>query len=323
MTAEKCIIWGTDVKEFGSGSSRTSKAYDSPGAGGQYEIESTLRNAVLSLKSEEKAKLTSWLIDQRVSGIEWPKITGDVLSKIKNRNLLTTTQRMDNFFLYCAHINVRLGAAVYEYLYEEHMPSSLVVGPIVSGIQQSEIYAWTESFDWSDFRKLETVLSRTGFLEGNSLSLSGLQRMEELTSQIVKTKQAFVAMWFDSSLNAIYEQAIEPAIREAGYDPRIIRKLEHNNKIDDEIVAEIRRSKFVIADFTCGLLADGSQAIARGGVYYEAGFAQGLGLPVIWTCREDIINHVHFDTRQYNHIVWKDAVDLKDKLLNRIRATII
>ena len=129
-------------------------------------------------------------------------------------------------------------------------------------------------------------------------------------------------MWFDPSLNESYEQAIEPAIREAGYEPRIIRKVEHNNKIDDEIIAEIRRSKFVIADFTCGFSKDGSEAVARGGVYYEAGFAQGLGLPIIWTCREDIISHVHFDTRQYNHIVWKDTADLKEKLLNRIRATI-
>ena len=42
------------------------------------------------------------------------------------------------------------------------------------------------------------------------------------------------------------------------------------NKIDDEIVAEIRRSKFIIADFSHG--SDG----ARGGVYFEAGFAHGL-----------------------------------------------
>ena len=40
---------------------------------------------------------------------------------------------------------------------------------------------------------------------------------------------------------------------------------------------QIRKSKFLIADFTG----------QRGGVYYEAGFAYGLGLPVIWTCRKD------------------------------------
>ena len=129
-------------------------------------------------------------------------------------------------------------------------------------------------------------------------------------------------MWFSKDTELVYKNGFRSAISEAGYKPFRIDDKQHNNKIDDEIISEIRRSKFVIADFTCGFSKDGSEAIARGGVYYEAGFAQGLGLPVIWTCREDIISHVHFDTRQYNHIVWKDTADLKEKLLNRIRATI-
>jgi hypothetical protein len=46
------------------------------------------------------------------------------------------------------------------------------------------------------------------------------------------------------------------------------------------IVAEIRRSRFLVADFTSDIIdltREGSirkQALARGGVYYEAGFAQ-------------------------------------------------
>ena len=55
------------------------------------------------------------------------------------------------------------------------------------------------------------------------------------------------------------------------------------NSIDDEIIAEIRRSWFVVADFTCGTVPhEGKEvAIPRGGVYYEAGFAQGLNVPLI------------------------------------------
>ena len=87
-------------------------------------------------------------------------------------------------------------------------------------------------------------------------------------------------------------------------------------KIDDEIIAEIRRSRFLVADFTHG--KDG----ARGGVYFEAGFALGLGIPVIYTCREDAIDEIHFDTRQYHHTTWKDPEDLRDKLEKRILALI-
>lgn len=321
MAEGKCAIWGTDIIGFGPGISRSTKAYDSPRTGGKYEVEDIVRNELLALSTEEKAKLTSWLVDQRSTGVEWPKISRKVISEVKAKRLLSTTQRINRFFQYCSFKNIRLGDKLYTYSYSA-ISGGFVAAAIRSGLDNTALYAWTECFDWSDFQKLETVLIQRGFLEDQSLSLTGLERMEELASQIINSKQAFVAMWFDPSLNDSYENAIEPAIRDAGYEPRIIRKVEHNNKIDDEIIAEIRRSKFVIADFTCGFSKDGSEAIARGGVYYEAGFAQGLGLPVIWTCHEDIISHVHFDTRQYNHIVWKDAADLKKRLYDRIRATI-
>jgi len=48
----------------------------------------------------------------------------------------------------------------------------------------------------------------------------------------------------------------------------------------------------------------------------------GLGLPVIWTCREDDIKEAHFDINHYNHIVWKNTADLKERLGKRILATI-
>jgi hypothetical protein len=60
----------------------------------------------------------------------------------------------------------------------------------------------------------------------------------------------------------------------------------------------------------------------RGGVYFEAGLAQGLGLPVIWTVHKDNVDNLHFDTRQYNHIVYIDPQDLRVQLYNRIAATI-
>ena len=117
-------------------------------------------------------------------------------------------------------------------------------------------------------------------------------------------------------MNNVYEEGIERAIKNTGYKPMRIDKKPNVNKIDDEIIAEIRRSRFLIADFTHG--QDG----ARGGVYYEAGFAHGLGIPVIFSCRKDIIDKLHFDTRQYYHIVWENPEQLRDGLEKRILALI-
>lgn len=141
----------------------------------------------------------------------------------------------------------------------------------------------------------------------------GWERIQAMERPGGESAQAFVAMWFDPSQTEYFEKGFKPAIEA---DKRIkalrIDRKDHNNKIDDEIVAEIRRSRFLVADFTDH----------RGGVYFEAGFALGLGLPVIWCCHEEHIKHAHFDTRQYNHITYKDPEDLRVKLLNRIRATI-
>lgn len=124
--------------------------------------------------------------------------------------------------------------------------------------------------------------------------------------------QAFVAMWFDDSTNNFFP-IIENSLRDAiGYKAMRIDSKQHNNKICDEIIAEIKKSKFLIADFTGN----------RGGVYFEAGYAMGMGIPVIWIVHKNHIKDLHFDTRQYNHIVYNDSNDLYHQLRDRIEATI-
>ncbi len=126
----------------------------------------------------------------------------------------------------------------------------------------------------------------------------------------------FVAMWFSEEVRILFDSVIDPSIRDAGYEPLRIDGTEHNNKIDDEIVASIRAARFVVADYTAG------DTGPRGGVYYEAGFAHGLGLPVVFMAREG--TDLHFDIRQYNTIFWKtdDLPDARKRLTNRILATL-
>ncbi|MCG2726884.1 MAG: nucleoside 2-deoxyribosyltransferase [Elusimicrobia bacterium] len=127
-------------------------------------------------------------------------------------------------------------------------------------------------------------------------------------------KQVFVAMWFDKDMDDVWEKGFKSAIEEESEIKALRVDLkEHNEKICDVIISEIRRSKFLVADFTGG----------RSGVYFEAGFAKALGIPVIFTCQKGKWEkELHFDTRQYNHIIWENSEDLKKKLKNRIRATI-
>jgi len=159
-------------------------------------------------------------------------------------------------------------------------------------------------------RELEYIESDEN-KRGYRLALRGWERLQELLRKEVKSNQAFVAMWFDKELDVAWEKGFKSALIETGYTPLRIDKEEHNEKICDKIIAGIRESGLLVADFTG----------QRGGVYFEAGFAKGLGIPVIWTCRKDNSENLHFDTRQYNHIIWEKPEDLKEQLINRIRAT--
>jgi len=144
------------------------------------------------------------------------------------------------------------------------------------------------------------------------LKAEGWDYLENKKIKVIPKDQAFIAMWFKEQLDDAYVNGFSKALNDLGYKPMRIDLKEHNNKIDDEIIAEIKNSAFLIADFTG----------QRGGVYFEAGFAKGLGIPVIWTCNRNDLKNLHFDTRQFNHIEWTDSSDLYTKLVNRIKATI-
>jgi len=158
----------------------------------------------------------------------------------------------------------------------------------------------------------EEMISVQRTLSGDpncTITSRGWQEFEKAEQAGVDSPNGFIAMWFDSSQN-IAKEKIEQAVSNAGYRPIRIDQLEHVNRIDDEIIAQIRRSKFLVADLTGH----------RNGVYFEAGFMLGLGRPVIWVCNKSAHNETHFDARQYNTIVYEDIDDLKSRLQFRIEA---
>ena len=150
--------------------------------------------------------------------------------------------------------------------------------------------------------------------------------VEEELREHDQGSQGFVARWFDCSMNQMHREGIEPAICDAGYRPRQINDKGFTGGVVDEILAEIRKSKFVVADLTsCGkcIACEKCEHIgARGGVYFEAGFALGLGKTVFLTCRKDRAKAVHFDIDHLNRIEWETPEDLREKLKNSILAVL-
>ena len=137
--------------------------------------------------------------------------------------------------------------------------------------------------------------------DGYSLTRVGWDRAEGVRGPTTGTAQAFVAMWFADAMDEAYEKGIAPALEECGYSPLCVKYEHHNDKVDEFIEQQIGKSGLLVADFTG----------QRQSVYYEVGLARGQDIPVLWTCRSDDVGNCHFDTRQYNHVVWDTPEDLK------------
>ena len=177
-------------------------------------------------------------------------------------------------------------------------------------LESDLLYAAGGCRDADDRKELENYAAAQGWMGipqasgvnkfTKRINLPARIHVEEKLREQGQGRQGFVAMWFDPSMDEVYNDGIEPAIDDAGYEAFRIDRKDFLGKVDDEIVAEIRKSRFVVADFTTT-----KKAGARGGVYFEAGFAHGLGIPVIHTCRKDRMKDVHFDTNHFNHLTWE------------------
>ena len=138
-------------------------------------------------------------------------------------------------------------------------------------------------------------------------------------------RQGFVAMSFAPCLkHYVFELGIKPALEAAGYEAFRIDGKAFTGDVVDEILAEIRKSRFVVADFTaCKECTDDQPCNgAPGGVYYEAGFAQGLDIPVFLSCRKGCAKAVHFDIDHFKRIEWETPKDLQEQLKNSIGAVL-
>ena len=133
--------------------------------------------------------------------------------------------------------------------------------------------------------------------------------------------KCFIAMAFgNADTDRLYDGTIIPLLDKMGITPFRVDRSNRNEDIDNQIISEIRQCDFVISDLT----------YARPSVYFEAGFAHGLKVPVIFTCREDHFKHrpddvhgnlkVHFDLQMKPIVQWNNPVSglFVKKLRDRI-----
>jgi hypothetical protein len=265
----------------------------------EYHVTFSAEPDLAEIPDEVKPIVSRWIHDQCRNGTI-PKITSREIDFLRSLKSLPFEERANRVLLEMARETKIFG-----------VPIRLFALP--------EVWAVAESFKLAELQFILRYLEERKYVrflnDGNGhshLTGNGFREIDRLRETRGESILGFVAMWFDSQMDVIWRDGLKPAIEAAGYEPIRLDETEHNNKICDEIIAKIRRARFVVADCT---------GQSRG-VYYEAGFATGLGVPVLFTFREGDEDGLHFDVRQFNTVRWTDAADLKSKLTTRICATI-
>lgn len=336
----KCFLCNSDLNA-NTESGNTRSQYLCPVCGDVYLDEQTVDGA--NFTKEERRIISICIRNEYENGNRKPltkPLTLQDLNQFLNQySPLDPLSKMDNALLNIERASGFVGAQIT--------------------IEYGRDYPYYHCFSANELRAVLSLLNQEGFIivpdsanPHNKLSIStkGYQRLRDIKRQGKDSRQCFVAMWFSPEMNNVYEMAIKPAIeyREEGEtEPRFhaikIDNVEHVNDINDEIIASIRRSRFMVCDLTG----------YRGGVYFEAGFAKGLGLDIIYTCEKDWVRSdflkdrenrrvevlydskgsemrikkegIHFDLDHMNRIEWEEnnLKEFKTKLMTRIKAVIL
>jgi hypothetical protein len=235
-------------------------------------------------------------------------VTEDFIALCNSNNMPSVGEKAEKLLLHLAKTEPFPSSEVY--IHPDN--TNELLGASWSGNVNELNYLFSEYL--SVEKQFLRQLNATTFV----ISPKGWAFLDSLNRINTASKIVFVAMRFNQQLiDTVYEKAIKQAIIDCGYEPKIMLKHDHINKIDDEIVSLIKRSKFIVADFT-----EQNQ-----GAYYEAGYARGLGLQVISTCNKAEMDEgkLHFDTRQYRTIPWEQGKleDFKKQLQDCIVANIV
>ncbi|MDD2467224.1 MAG: hypothetical protein PHI97_24825 [Desulfobulbus sp.] len=119
---------------------------------------------------------------------------------------------------------------------------------------------------------------------------------------------AFIMMSISSENPELEDSlnAIKRATSQHGIEGVRVDEIEHSKKITDVILEKIKRSRFLVCDITT----------ERPNVYYELGYAHGIGKDVILVAKEG--STLHFDIKDYNVIFYKSYSELEIRVSKRI-----
>jgi hypothetical protein len=274
---------------------------------GDFEKRYSLQNNGFGspITDQRLRALASHLIRQMQSSPSRPVLGREFFDSLHHRALPTPIEAMDNLLVLVASKVAGQPGLTCRFNYED--------GEVISsiGVCTGSDVGWVT-------RSLKELGLVGGSAAINSATLNltarGWDRFSQLVSAKISSRYAFFARKFDNpELDIAFKDCLYPAVKATGYELR--PATQKAGPVDAIIEDEIRRCRFLIADLSDDNL----------GAYWEAGFAEGLGKPVIYVCRDKdpktgAPKKTHFDTDHRHTVRW--SLDSLDETSTRLKAVI-
>lgn len=290
----KCIFCGNNAKEHGFELKYEGVTYTCSVCG-RYVLERSFHIERYSEQKDKFYKVSSWIRENNDLFEKPPKITTSNFPKLLDIRDKKIKEKFDLMMRY-----------LYDLQDKNLNPREMIVKCWFKDTDEGLVF----------LKKGFNNQLISGNMEGRTyyhdrLTYDGLEYVENLESPNASSKNVFLAFNFETELNDIFSTYVREAVEESNLTCIIVNQnnTELNKSITDEIIGKLKSSRIVIADFTNH----------RNSVYFEAGFAMGMKIPIIWTVQKGHDDAMSFDTRQYPHIVWENGEDLKKQIMDRIR----
>jgi hypothetical protein len=285
---------------------------------GDFSIEfGAYEDKFKKLNEKEKVLVRHYLYKaQQNNKGEGRLINSKWLEKVLENKPPSLAEQADNLLLYLSEHGKNANFDSDDYrkyghilgLQKKEVFKALIKGMAIDGLLEPSIAKDTTSVD-----------RRTTWAK-SVLTLQGWRKVEELQKGNPLGYKAFMAMQFgDKEMDKMLIECFKPAVKDTGYDLKKLDDKKESGIIDNILRQRIREARFVVVDLT----HDNS------GAYWEAGLAEGLGKPVIYTCKKAVFDGIegkkpHFDVNHCQTVIWdpSDPEEAKENLKATIRVSI-
>lgn len=238
-----------------------------------------------------------WVYEQNLAGIKTPRITMEVISVLKHAPQHYDMKRRISRYLNQA-VRKAEGETSRQFYYRD-----------------TDLRVASHSFEDNEVRDIAYYLMSKGYLKDcgtgqASVTIEGMMINDQWDAERTGVQQGYAVLSCDDGDDGLYTDGICKGVLAAGYTPLRADDKKQGEWADDQALADIRRSAFIIADFSRQ-----SETVS-----FRAGFAQGLGKVVIYTCNRDSLEDLSLRLWHENIIIWDHPEDAAPQLEKRILA---